>query len=107
VRGLAGPRWRSNNELFGILVIRHIGEGADACLKDAPTDFPVDPGGELTGLLAYAFDFGNSFSVSGSQSFSTIRCPCFLLICYPFFLFKRVQFLQVQLPTKNPDDGWQ
>jgi hypothetical protein len=107
VGSLARARWGSNDKLLGFLIIRHIGEGTHACLKDAPTDFRVDPGGELTGLVADAFNFGDPFGVSGSQGFFTgerfrfcifIRCGRPVLITGFAHFFGH--FVQFQLPQQ-------
>jgi hypothetical protein len=39
--------------------------------KDAPADFAVNAGGELTELTTDAFDFSNSLGVGGSKAFCT------------------------------------
>jgi hypothetical protein len=68
---LAGSWWSSNDELLRLCIRRQIGERQHASFKDAPADFAVDAGGELTELTTDAFYLGHRHGVSGSQLFST------------------------------------
>ena len=59
----AGPRWGSDDELFGFRVIGDIGKSKRTGLKDAVANFAVDAGRELTGLA----DRCNSISATASE----------------------------------------
>jgi hypothetical protein len=74
VGGLAGSGRCSHYELLRFLeraVAGFLRQRPHTGLKDAATNLSVDPCGELSGLLAVAFDLGNRLRVGYSQADST------------------------------------